>query len=129
MKTHRGIRILAVIVLIFGLMMVGYWTAFIMQGMPLEGIPIASEITTALTALVAATGLYRMKRWGYVMSLVVAGMWIYAVVSGFQFVATEGLDFSSPIGARLDLLAFIAVFLFSLFLIGYLGRRRELFAQ
>jgi len=129
MKEYRGVRILAVIVLVLGLMMIGYWTAFIKQGMPLEGIPIASEIVTALTALVAALGLYRMKRWGYVISLVVAGMWIYAVVSGFQFVATEGLDFSSPIGARLDLLAFIIVLLFSLFLIGYLGKRRELFAQ
>ena len=129
MKTHRGVRILAVIILIVGLMMIGYWIAFIMQGMPLEGIPIASEITTALTALVAAFGLFRIRRWGYVISLVVAGMWIYAVVSGFQFVAAEGLDFSSPIGARLDLVAFIAVFLFSLFLISYLGKRSELFAQ
>ena len=83
--------------------MIGYRTAFIKLGMPLERIPIASEIVTALTALIAAIGLFQMKRWGYVVSLVVAGMWIYAVVSGFQFVATEGPEFSSPIGARMDL--------------------------
>lgn len=127
MEKPKGIWVISAIILILGLAMMGYWIAYVKQGMSLEGVPLASEILTALTALVAAYGLYRMKRWGYVASLLVAGMWVYAGVSGIGLVATKGLEFSSPIGAMSDLVVFILLLFFCCFLIGYLWRREDLF--
>jgi len=122
-----SIVILSAVMCLFGLMMLGYWALYIRQGMPLEHIPLASEILTALAAMVAAYGLYKLKRWGLVASLVVAGMWIYAVVNGIFLLLAEGFAVASPIGAMTDLIAFVLTLIFSLLLIGYLGKRQTLF--
>jgi hypothetical protein len=125
----RQLLFISVAVFVFGLMMIAYWSAYVVQGMPLEGIPLASELGNATVALVAACGLFRMKRWGYSAGLVLAGMWIYGVVGGIQLVMTKGLDFSSPMGALTDAIMFVLVLAFSIYVVAYLWRKQELFTQ
>ncbi len=131
MKTTRPRQLvfISATVFVFGLMMIAYWSAYIIQGMPLEGIPLASELVNAAAALVAACGLFRMKRWGYPAGLVLAGMWIYGVVGGIQLVVVEGLSFSSPMGALTDAIMFMLVLAFSIYVIVYLWRKQDLFVK
>jgi len=44
----KGITAISIIIFIFGLLMVGYWTSYIWQGMPLKGIPLGSELVAAV---------------------------------------------------------------------------------
>jgi hypothetical protein len=123
----RGITVISYIVFILGVMMLGYWISYIVQGMPREGIPIASEITNAVLALLTAYGLFKIRPWGMVAGFVLAGMWIYGVVGGIALVLAEGLDFSSPIGALTDAIIFPLVLAFSISMVFYLWKRRNIF--
>jgi hypothetical protein len=125
----KHILIVSVVIFIFGLMMLAYWLAYIVRGMPLEGIPLASELGNAVLALITAYGLFRMKRWSYPAGFVLAGMWIYGVLGGINLVLMKGLDFSSPVGARADAILFVLVLAFSIYLIARLWRDRRLFTS
>ena len=120
----KNIIALSVVVFIFGIMMVGYWISYLAKGLPLEGIPIASELINAALALVTAYGLFRMRPWSLATGLVLSGMWIYGVVQGINLVIEKGLAFSSPIGAFTDAVIFVIVFIFALFMIIFLWRKR-----
>ena len=124
----KHILVVSVVIFILGLMMLAYWLAYIMRGMSLEGIPLASELANAMLALVTAYGLFRMKRWSYPAGFVLAGMWIYGVLGGINLVLMNGVAFDSPIGARTDAALFIIVLAFSVYLIVCLWRDRRLFS-
>jgi hypothetical protein len=62
-----------------------------------------------------------------VAGFVLAGMWIYGVVGGIALVLAEGLDFSSPIGALTDAIIFPLVLAFSISMVFYLWKRRNIF--
>ncbi len=123
----RGILIVSVVMSTLGLIMLVYWAAYVSRGLPLEDIPLVSEILTALGAIAAAYGLYRLRRWGYILSLVVAGMWIYAVVNGIFLLVRERFAVASPIGSVSDFFAFVLTLVFSVFLIRYLWKHPALF--
>lgn len=121
------ILILSIVVFIFGLMMIGYWVSYLVKGLPLEGIPLASELITAALALVTAYGLFKMKSWCLTTGSVLCGMWIYGVVQGINLVINKGLDFSSPIGAFTDAVIFVIVLIFAVWMIFFLWRKRAIF--
>lgn len=58
-----------------------------------------------------------MKSWGLAADFVLAGMWIYGVSQGIYLVITEGLDFSSRIGALSNAIIFLVVFIFDIFML------------
>lgn len=126
-KRPGSVAIISTIMCIFGLMMLGYWAAYIYRGMSLKDVPLLSEILTALAAITAGYGLYKMSRWGYVLSLVVAGMWIYAVVNGIFLLLMERFAVASPVGPASDFFAFILTMMFSVYLIIFLWKQKALF--
>ena len=123
----KGRMVLSIVILALGLLMIVYWTMYVVQGMPLEGIPLAPELLAATLALITGYGLLRQRNWSYATGCTLAGLWIYGVVGGLQMVATEGLDFQSPIGALTDALLFVLVLGFSIYLTIFLWKRREQF--
>jgi len=113
-------------VTLFGLAMFVYWGMYIIQQIPIEGIPILSEIVTACLAVVTGIGLIRMKSWSVPLSLVLAGLWAYGVITGIQLVFEKGLDFTSPFGTLTDAILFPMVLIYSIYMAIYMWRKRNL---
>jgi hypothetical protein len=120
-----SLRIVSVIVLILGIAMLVYWGMYVIQGMPVEGIPILSELVNAAVALVSGIGLLRLRKWSIPTTLYTAGMWAYGVIGGISMVLEHGLDFSSPFGAITDAILFPMIFIFTVFLAFVVWRNRE----
>jgi len=119
----KGITIISVIIFIFGLLMIGYWTSYILQRLPLIGIPLGSELIAAVLAITTAIGLFRMKPWSLATGLILCGLWIYGVVGGINLVIENGLNFESPVGATTDTILFVIVLIFSIFVAVFLWRK------
>ena len=128
-KPITQLKVLSIVVLIFAIAMFVYWTLYLMRGMPTEGIPILSEIVTALLALVTAVGLLRLKKWSIATALVLAGMWSYAVLGGINLIIDKGLNFASPFGAITDAILFPLILLFSLYFAYKIWTNRNLFTK
>ena len=122
-RRTKGITVISIIIFVFGLLMVGYWTLYICQGLPLKGIPIGSELVAAVLAIITAIGLFRMRPWSLATALILCGLWVYGVVAGINMVIENGLDFKSPVGALTDAILFVVVLLFSIFMAIFLWRR------
>jgi hypothetical protein len=99
----------------------------ILQGRPIEGIPILSEMVAACLAIITAVGLMRMKSWSLPCGLALAGLWAYGVIAGIQLVMENGLDFTSPFGALTDAILFPLILAFSIYMTIYLWRNRRVF--
>lgn len=127
-RRPRALTAVAIVCLGFGLSMFGYWTLYFARGMPAVGIPIGSELINACVAVAAAIGMLKLRRWGYALGLLAAGMWIYGLTGGIGMVLEKGLAFESPIGALSDAILFVVVLAFAITMAGYLYRKRELFA-
>ena len=125
-RRTKGITAISIIIFIFGLLMVGYWTSYIWQGLPLKGIPLGSELLTAVLAIITAIGLFKMRPWSLATALILCGLWIYGVVGGINLVIEKGLDFKSPVGALTDAILFVVVLIFSIFMAIFLWRRYPL---
>jgi hypothetical protein len=125
-KRPWSLAVIAGVVFLLGGAMVVYWTLWLVQGTPLEGIPVLSELLTAALALVTAVGLLGRRRWSLPLALVLAGMWSYGVIAGIAVVLQHGLDFSSPFGAITDAVLFPLVLVFALYMAVYVWRHREL---
>lgn len=95
--------------------------------MPLEGIPVLSELLTAALALVTAVGLLGRRRWRLPLALVLAGMWSHGVIAGIAMVLQHDLDFSSPFGAITDAMLFPLVLAFAVTMAVHLWHKRALF--
>jgi len=126
----KNIVVVAIVVFILGLMMAGYWTKYILDGMPLKNIPIIPEGMAAVLALVTAFGLFRMKPWSLLTGLVLCGLWLYGCVGGINLVmydllAAGRLEFESPVGAWTDAVLFLLITAWTVFLAFFLWSIRR----
>jgi len=121
------IKVLAVIVFLLGCVMLLYWGMYLVQGMPVAGIPVLSEVINAVLALVSGFGLWWRKTWSIATSLFTAGIWAYGVLGGINMVLENGLDFMSLFGAFTDAVLFPLVLIFSVYLAIVVWRNRAAF--
>jgi uncharacterized membrane protein (DUF2068 family) len=99
-----SIRILAIILVLFGLLAF-FGSAFLWgQGFILEppddvglAFPITDMVVNAPASIVAAVGLWRLKRFGHRAAYFVAGFYIYASVYIFVEVAQGGPPYAFEI--------------------------------
>lgn len=124
-----NLRMVSAIVILLGLAMLIYWGMFVLQGMPVAGIPVLSELVNAALALASGLGLWRLRRWSIPASLFTAGMWAYGVLGGIQLVLEHGLDFTSPFGALTDAVLFPLILIFAIYMAFVIWRNREKFAK
>jgi hypothetical protein len=123
----KQLTIITILVAIFGVAMFVYWGLFILQGIPIGGIPVLAEMVTACLAIITAIGLIRMKSWSIPCTLMLAGLWGYGVISGIQLVIENGLDFTSPFGALTDAILFPLILVFSIYMAITIWRNRREF--
>lgn len=123
----KQLNLITVLVSIFGIAMFIYWGMFILQGIPVDGIPILAEMVTACLAIVTAFGLIRRQKWSIPCALTLAGLWGYGVISGIQLVLENGLDFTSPFGALTDAILFPLILIFSVYMAMTVWRNRSVF--
>ena len=126
-KSPKSLLVMTLVVLLLGLAMFVYWGMYLVQSMPLEHIPILSEIVTALLAIVTGFGLLYRRHWAVPCSLVLAGMWSYGVIAGIGVVFQNGLNFTSPFGAITDTVLFPLILVFSIYMAVTVWRQRERF--
>jgi hypothetical protein len=125
-----GIKILSIILFFFGIFaFVGsifLWGAGFILSFP-EGIdysfPVVDIFINAPTSIIAALGLWKLKRYGYIVSQFVAGFYIYASGVIFVEVAQNGPPYPLEIIGPQILAVLVAIAL-----IFYLWRLQELFA-
>ena len=127
--TLLPVRILAVILFLFGLL--AFFGSLFMWG---EGFlfsfpsgvdyrfPVADILVNAPASILAAIGLWGMKRWGYAVSQFVAGFYVYASVEIFVEVLQSGPPYPAEIVVPQVLAVAVAVIL-----VLYLWRIRDLF--
>lgn len=126
-RAHTQIKVVALIVLLLGIAMLAYWGMFVVQGMPIAGIPVLSELVNAALALISGIGLVRLRRWSIPTSLFTAEMGGYGLLGGINRVLEHGLDFSSPFGAITDAVLFPLILVVAVFMAVVVWRRRDLF--
>lgn len=128
-KPSLPIKILAILLFLFGLLaflgsLFLWGEGFILQ-FP-KGVdysfPIADIFINAPASIIASIGLWKLKRYGYVVSQFVAGFYMYASVIIFVEVAQGGPPYAPEItGPR------ILGVLVALGLVFYLWRVQDLF--
>ncbi len=124
-----SVKILSILLFIFGLFaFIGsmfLWGEGFILSFP-EGVdyshPIADILINAPTSIIAAIGLWKLKRYGFVVSQFVAGFYIYASVEIFVKIFQGGLP-NLPEIIFPQILAVIVAF----FLVFYLWRVKDLF--
>lgn len=123
------IRILAVVLFLFGLSAffgsVFLWgEGFILQFPP--GVdyafPITDILVNAPASIIAAIGLWKLRRYGYVAAQFVAGFYVYASVEIFVEVIQSGPPY--PVEIVVPQVLAVAV---AIALVVYLWRVQELF--
>jgi len=123
------IRILAVVLFLFGLFAffgsVFLWgEGFILQFPP--GVdyafPITDILVNAPASIIAAIGLWKLRRYGYVAAQFVAGFYVYASVEIFVEVIQSGPPY--PVEIVVPQVLAVAV---AIALVVYLWRVQELF--
>jgi len=125
-----SIIVFSIIIFLLGLMMFGYWTKYIIDGMPLKSIPIASEGIAAILALITGVGLFQMRKWSFATGILVSGFWMYGCIGGINLVLYDllvhkQLNYQSPIGAWTDAILFIVITALATILVIYLWRMRK----
>jgi hypothetical protein len=123
------VRILAVLLFLFGLF--AFFGALFLwgegflfrfpQGVNVSG-PFADLFVNAPASIIAAIGLWRLKRYGYVASQFVAGFYVYASVMIFVEMFQGGLPRTFAIYGPQTLAVLVAIAL-----VFYLWRIRDLF--
>ena len=96
-KRPIGVTILAVVLFLFGLFAflgsLFLWGEGFLLAFP-PGVdyafPITDLIVNAPASILAAIGLWRLRRWGYVAAQLVAGFYTYASVEIFVRTAQDG---------------------------------------
>ena len=130
-RGRRPIRALAVVLFLFGCLAFfgslflwgqGFLLAF-PAGVDL-GYPITDILVNAPASFVAALGLWRMRRYGYVAAQFVAGFYVYASVEIFVDVAQNGPPYPVEIIIPQVLAVVVAVAL-----VGYLWRFQDSFER
>lgn len=128
-KAPVPVRILAILLFLFSLL--AFFGSLFMWGEGFlfqfpEGVdyrsPVADILVNAPASMIAALGLWGMKRYGYVASQFVAGFYIYASIEIFVEIAQGDLPGSVEIIAPQVLAVAVAVAL-----VVYLWRIQEIF--
>ncbi len=125
------VKILAGLLLLFGLMalfgsLLLWGQGFIFQfpaGVDLS-FPVTDILVNAPACLVAAFGLWRCRKYGYIASQFVAGVFMYASVEIFVQVAQGSLPLDAAI-----ILPQVAAVVVALLLVFYLWRVQAIFDQ
>lgn len=86
------------------------------------GFPVTDILVNAPATILAAIGLWKLRRWGYIASQFVAGFYIYASVEIFVHVLQEGPPY--PLEIVLPQVLAVAV---AVGLVCYLWRVQDLF--
>jgi hypothetical protein len=73
------------------------------------GFPVTDILVNASASIVAATGLWRLKRYGYLASYFVAGFYVYASVYIFVEVIQGGPPYPVEIVAPQALAVLVAI--------------------
>ncbi len=123
------VRILAVLLFLIGLFAffgsLFMWGEGFLLSFP-EGVdyrfPVTDILVNAPASIIAALGLWGMRRYGYVASQFVAGFYIYASVEIFVEVAQSGPPYAIEIIVPQVIAVAVAVIL-----VVYLWRIREMF--
>ncbi len=128
-RTPVFIRVMAVILFLFGLF--AFFGSLFMWG---EGFilnfpkgvdyafPVTDILINAPASMIAAVGLWNMKRYGFVAAYFVAGFYIYASVEIFVRVFQSGPPFAAEILVPQILAVIVAAALTI-----YLWKRQDLF--
>ena len=101
-----SIKIIAILMFLFGLLAflgsLFLWGEGFLLDFP-EGVNLAFPITDMLingpASIIAAVGLWRMKKWGYPAALFVAGFYVYASVYIFVEMFQAGPPYAPAIFA------------------------------
>jgi len=123
------IRVLAVVLGLFGLFaLLGslfMWGEGFILSFPVEEgyhFAVADILVNAPASILAAIGLWQMKRFGYVAAQFVAGFYIYASVEIFVMVIEQG----GPLPVAIVVPQVLAIVV-AIVLVGYLWPRLERF--
>ncbi|MGD2163736.1 MAG: hypothetical protein PVG02_03095 [Anaerolineales bacterium] len=128
-----GVKLLSVVLLVFGLLaffgsllLWGQGSLFNPPGGIDLGLPVADLLINAPASILAAVGLWRLQRYGYVASQFVAGFYIYASVEIFVALLQNGAASTGEFFAILipQLLAVLT----AVFLVFYLWRIQDRFS-
>jgi hypothetical protein len=128
-KRPIGVTILSVVLFLFGVFaFIGslfMWGEGFLLAFP-PGVdyafPITDLVVNAPASIIAAIGLWRLRRWGYVAAQFVAGFYTYASVEIFVRTAQDGPPY--PVEIILPQLLALAV---AAALVVYLWRVRAMF--
>lgn len=86
--------------------------------------PVTDILVNAPASIIAAIGLWRLTRWGYVASQFVAGFYTYASVEIFVMVAQEGPPYPLEI-----IIPQVLALIVAAALVIYLWRIQEMFTR
>ena len=128
-NTPTFLRVISVILFLFGLFAffgsLFMWGEGFLLSFP-EGVdytfPITDILVNAPASIIAAIGLWRLKRYGFVAAYFVAGFYVYASVEIFVHVLQSGPPFAIEI-----LVPQIFAVVVATVLVVYLWKNQELF--
>jgi hypothetical protein len=126
----KSMIVISIIVFLIGLMMLGYWTKYIIDGLPLKSVPIASEGIAAILSIITGIGLFQMRKWSFVSCILVSGFWMYGCIGGinmvvYNLIVQKQLGFQSPVGAWTDAILFIVITGWAAVLVMYMWKMRK----
>jgi hypothetical protein len=128
-KAPRFMRVISAILFLFGLF--AFWGSLFMWGsgfilsFPKDvdyAFPVTDLLINAPASIIAAIGLWRLKRYGFTAAWFVAGFYLYASVEIFVRVFQDGPPFAVEI-----LIPQIFAVMVAIALIIYLSKKQELF--
>jgi len=128
-KISVGVRVLAILLFVFGIFALFgslfLWGEGFLFSFP-EGVdygyPVTDILVNAPASIIAAIGLWRLRRYGYIASQFTAGFYIYASVEIFVQVIQRGARY--PLEIVMPQVAAVVV---AAFLVLYLWRVRRVF--
>ena len=130
-KPPVGLKALSIVLFIFGIF--AFFGSLFLWGdgilfRPPQGVdlsfPITDILVNAPASILAAIGLWQLRRYGYVVSQFVAGFYVYASVEIFVHVFQTGPPFALEI-----LIPQVFAVLTAAVLVFYLWRLQPLFFQ
>jgi hypothetical protein len=127
-----GVKVLSVVLMLFGLL--AFFGSLFLWGQGLLfdppddidlSLPIADILINAPASIIAAVGLWRLKRYGFLASQFVAGFYVYASVEIFVHLLQHGAASTAEYWAILIPQVFAV--LVALLLVTYLWSIQERF--
>ncbi|MGQ0737124.1 MAG: hypothetical protein ACT4QD_26190 [Acidobacteriota bacterium] len=123
----EGLTVLIAVLVINALVTGAHFLVMFMGGLSpnvdmdfMTPIAIADIVVTVIPSLVAAFGLWHLRRWGWILALIVSGGYFHGMVL---------LLARSVVKGQVSSMSFISVYFiaFTALLVSYLWRKRNLF--